>query len=102
MSEIISPVVYQLGLGAVGGFIVGFALKKLAKLFIVLIGIFVIVLLYLGTSGVISINYNALWNTIAGWLGGASQAASWLVGLISILPFLGSFMVGFLLGLKIG
>jgi len=28
MSEIITPVVYQLGLGAVGGFIVGFALKK--------------------------------------------------------------------------
>jgi uncharacterized membrane protein (Fun14 family) len=51
MSEILSPIVFQLGLGAVGGFIVGFALKKLAKLFIVLIGIFVIVLLYLGTSG---------------------------------------------------
>jgi uncharacterized membrane protein (Fun14 family) len=102
MSEILSPVVYQLGLGAVGGFVVGFALKKLAKLFIVLIGIFVVVLLYLGTSGVISINYNALWSTIAGWLGGAAQAAGWLVGLISLLPFIGSFLVGFLLGLKIG
>jgi uncharacterized membrane protein (Fun14 family) len=102
MSEIFSPIVFQLGLGAVGGFVVGFALKKLAKLFIVLIGIFVIVLLYLGTSGVISINYNALWSTIAGWLGGAAQAAGWLVGLISLLPFIGSFLVGFLLGLKIG
>ena len=29
MSEIITPVVYQLGLGGVGGFIVGFALKKI-------------------------------------------------------------------------
>lgn len=102
MSEIVSPLVFQLGLGAVGGFVVGFALKKLAKLFIVLIGIFVIVLLYLGTSGVISINYSALWSTIAGWLGGATQAAGWLVGLISLLPFIGSFLVGFLLGLKIG
>jgi len=102
MSEIISPVVYQLGLGGVGGFIVGFALKKLAKLFIVLIGIFIIILLYLGTSGVININYSALWDTITSWFGGASQAASWVVGLISILPFLGSFLVGFLLGLKIG
>jgi len=51
---------------------------------------------------VISINYSALWNTIAGWLGGAGQAASWLVGLISLIPFIGSFMVGFLLDLKIG
>ena len=38
MSEIIPPVVYQLGLDAVGGFIVGFALKKIAKLFIVVLG----------------------------------------------------------------
>ncbi|MCJ7762611.1 hypothetical protein MUP38_04040 [Candidatus Bathyarchaeota archaeon] len=102
MSEIFSPIVFELGLGAVGGFVVGFALKKLAKLFIVLIGIFVIALLYLGTSDVISINFSALWSMIGGWLGGASGAVSWLVGLISLLPFIGSFMVGFLLGLKIG
>ena len=102
MSEIMTPVIYQLGLGAVGGFIVGFAIKKLAKLFIVLLGIFIIILLYLGTSGVISINYSAFWSTIASWLGGAGQAASWLIGLISLIPFIGSFIVGFLLGLKIG
>ncbi len=102
MSEIITPVVYQLGLGAIGGFIVGFALKKIGKLFIVLLGIFIIVLLYLGVNNVISINYGALWSTIAGWLGGAGQAASWLVGVISIIPFLGSFLVGFLIGLKMG
>jgi uncharacterized membrane protein (Fun14 family) len=84
MSEIITPVVYQLGLGAVGGFILGFALKKIAKLFIIVLGIFIIALLYLG---VISINYGALLSTITGWLGGAGQAASWLVALISIIPF---------------
>ena len=76
MSEIITPVVYQLGLGAVGGFIVGFALKKLAKLFIILLGILMIMLVYLGISEVISINYSALWSTIASWLGGAGQTAS--------------------------
>ncbi len=99
MSEIFSPIVFELGLGAVGGFVVGFALKKLAKLFIVLIGILIIVLLYLGASDVISINFNALLSTVSDWLGGA---ASWLAGLISLLPFIGSFLVGFLLGLKIG
>ena len=102
MSEIITPVVYQLGLGAVGGFIVGFALKKITKLFIVLVGIFVIALLYLGINGVININYGALWTTIANGLGLAGQAASWVVGIISVLPFIGSFAVGFLLGFKIG
>jgi uncharacterized membrane protein (Fun14 family) len=102
MSELLTPVVYQLGLGGVGGFIVGFALKKITKLFIVIIGLFVLALLYLSVNGVININYNALWTTIANGLGLAGQAASWVVGVISLLPFVGSFVVGFLLGLKIG
>ena len=102
MSEIITPVVYQLGIGAVGGFIVGFALKKLAKLFIVIIGIFILALLYLGINNVININYSALWTTIANALGIAGQAASWIVGVISLLPFVGSFALGFILGLKLG
>ena len=102
MSEIITPVVYQLGIGGVGGFIVGFALKKLAKLFIVIIGIFILALLYLGINNVININYNALWTTIANALGIAGQAASWIVGVISLLPFVGSLALGFILGFKLG
>ena len=102
MSEIITPIVYQLGIGGIGGFVVGFALKKLSKLFLVLIGIFVVVLLYLGINGIISINYGALWTAIANALGGASGAASWLVGLVSVLPFVGSFGAGFALGFLIG
>lgn len=102
MSELITPVVYQLGLGAVGGFIVGFALKKITKIFIVIVGIFILALLYLSTNGVININYSALWTTIANALGLASSAAGWVVSLISLIPFLGSFVVGFLLGFKIG
>jgi len=102
MSDIVSPLAYQLGLGGVGGFIVGFALKKISKLIILLMGLFIIALLYLGTSGIISINYHELWNALRGWLGHLGQAASWLVGLISLLPFAASFVVGFLLGFKLG
>jgi len=102
MSDIVSPLAYQLGLGGVGGFIVGFALKKISKLIVILMGLFIIVLLYLSTSGIISINYDKLWSALQGGLGYLGQAASWLVGLISLLPFAGSFIVGFLLGFKLG
>jgi uncharacterized membrane protein (Fun14 family) len=102
LSEIIGPVVYQLGLGAIGGFVVGFALKKIAKIFLILLGVFIVALLYLGASDIININFGALWSAVAGWLGGAGQAASWLVGLIAIIPFIGSFAVGFFLGFKLG
>jgi len=102
MSEILPSFVYQLGLGGIGGFVVGYALKKLSKLVIILIGLFILVLLYLGTSGVISINYQALGEAVQGWIGLVSGAASWVIGLVSFLPFLGSFVVGFLLGFKLG
>jgi len=102
MSEILSPLVYQLGIGGIGGFIVGYAMKKISKLIIVLIGLFMIALIYLGTQGIIGINYGALFDLLAKSLGLAESAFSWLVGLISLIPFMGSFLVGFLLGFKLG
>jgi len=102
MSEIISPVVFQLGVGGIGGFVVGYALKKLSKLVLVLIGLFLLALIYLGTQGILNINYSALWNALKGVIDSAGSAFNWLVGLISLLPFAGSFVVGFLVGLKLG
>lgn len=102
MSEIISPLAYQFGVGGVGGFIVGFFIKKISKLILFLIGVFLMLLIYLGASGVISVNYDELFNALAGLFSFAGQAASWLIGIISLLPFVGSFIAGFLLGFKIG
>ena len=55
MSEILTPLVYQIGLGGIGG-LAGLILKKLTKLFIIVVGIIVAILLYLGISDVININ----------------------------------------------
>jgi uncharacterized membrane protein (Fun14 family) len=102
VSEILQPLGFQLGAGAIGGFIVGYAVKKISKLIAILIGLFIIALLYLGTSGIISINYEALWNAVNGSLHYAETGASWFVGIVSLLPFAGSFIAAFLLGFKLG
>lgn len=94
--------VYQLGIGAVGGFLAGYALKKISKLILVLIGLLTIFLLYLGTSGIISIDYGKLWEAFAGILAFAGEMTGWLVSLVSLLPFAGSFLAGFLFGFKLG
>ena len=98
MSEIFPSLGYQLGIGGVGGFIVGYVFKKMSKLLVIVLGLFIVALLYLGVQGIISINYDALWNALANSLG----MAEWIVGAISLLPFAGSFIVGFLLGFKLG
>jgi uncharacterized membrane protein (Fun14 family) len=50
VSEVISPLVFQLGVGGIGGFVVGYALKRLSKLILILIGLFILALIYLGTQ----------------------------------------------------
>lgn len=102
MSEIFPQIGYQVGIGAVGGFIVGYAVKKIGKLIAILAGLVIVGLLYLSTSGIISINFDALWKAVANGLGMAQSAFSWLVGIIALLPFAGTFIAGFLLGLKLG
>jgi len=103
MSEILSPLTYQLGIGGIGGFVVGYAFKKISKLIIVLIGLFIIALLYLGTSGIIKINYDKLWTAVTGLFNSVGGTFSWFISIIiSLLPFAGSFLVGFLIGFKLG
>ena len=76
--------------------------QKIAKIFLIVIGVFIAALLYLGTSDIININFGALWNAVGSWLGGAGAAASILIGLIALIPFIGSFAIGFFLGFKLG
>lgn len=102
MSDVLTPLVYQIGLGAIGGFIAGLIFKKLAKIFILIVAGIVALLLYLGMSDVININYGSLWNAVGSAFGVASGAASWLVGVISVLPFVGGLAGGFVLGFLIG
>jgi uncharacterized membrane protein (Fun14 family) len=98
----LTPVVYQLGLGWIGGFIAGYALKKLMKIATIVIGLFILALVYLGYQGVISINYGELGNAVKDGLGLTGQAAEWIAPIIAHLPFAGAFGLGFFLGLKMG
>jgi uncharacterized membrane protein (Fun14 family) len=91
-------------LGTLGatGFLVGYAIKKLVKLFLFLIGLFLMALVGLEYMGVIKIYYDklgeALVNTIASLQGFLPKILPVLSGLFYSL----SFGAGFLLGLMKG
>ena len=101
MSAII-PLTYQVGIGGIGGFIVGYAFKKLLKIVAVIVGLFILALIYLGYQGIITINFGELENSIANALGLAGQATGFIATIIALLPAAGSFGVGFFLGFKLG
>jgi len=102
MSDWAAFLPYQLGIGGVGGFIIGILFKKAVRLAIILIGGLILILAYLGFSGAITVNYGKLADSIRGLFGLGKEAAGWLAPIIFNLPLAGSFIVGFILGFKIG
>jgi len=102
MSELLTPLVYQLGIGGILGFFAGYAIKKLTKLIAALIGALALLLIYLGYEGIITINYNKLIDKIQSLLGIIGQAPNLVTPIISSLPFAGSFLAGAAVGFKLG
>ena len=92
----------QLSTGGLLGFLAGFALKKLAKVLAVILGLFVLGLMVLNYYGVVRVDWSGL-------IGLGEEALKWIeiryssiaAFVLENLPFAGSFLVGFAIGLKI-
>lgn len=98
MSEaLIVPIVCQLGIGGIGGFFVGYVVKKVIRIAII-IGVFAFSLVFLAYTNVINMNFNELTK----FAGVVEPALGLFAPLASALPFLGSFFVGLWFGLKKG
>lgn len=80
----------------------GYAVKKVAKVVAVIIGLFFLGLQYLAYKGIIDVNYGALEEWSANVLGSAAAAEGVLGAMIANLPFAASFVLGFGMGLKMG
>ncbi len=102
MSEILYPMVYQLGAGGILGFFVGYSLKKIGKIIAVVVGLFTLVLLLLEYEGMINVNYDKLLQVVQSILGTFGQSLGWVAPLIAHLPFAGSFLTCAAIGFKVG
>jgi uncharacterized membrane protein (Fun14 family) len=102
MSELVPPILFQLGAGGILGFIVGYAIKKVSKILAVIAGLFALALLYLGYTGIISVDYTKLTELIEEFLKSLGGASRLLSQITANLPFAGSFAVAAVLGLKKG
>ena len=95
----------QIGLGALLGLAVGYTAKKALKIGLIIMGILALTLLLLETYEFITINwenienfYETLVDNPSGILGHLTE---WAKSLASSLPLAGSFIAGFLIGLRI-
>ncbi|CAB50029.1 FUN14 domain-containing protein [Pyrococcus abyssi] len=89
----------DIGIGAIVGFIVGYALKKFLKLVLALIGAYILSLFWLQQKGVITINTDALFNLAKS---ATEQTMSLADKVVGILPGSTAFIAAFYLGFKKG
>lgn len=94
MSEVINPIISQIGIGGIGGFLVGYLLKRVLK-FAMIVGVFAFILLYFVYDKAIDLNYTEL-------MARAEQIVvplwSFVSPLLSQIPALGSLIIGVLIG----
>jgi uncharacterized membrane protein (Fun14 family) len=102
LSNLLTPLVGEIGIGGVGGFLSGWALKKAAKIMAFIIGLAFLGLQYLAYEDIIKIDYGALQEWANGLVGQASGAQNLLADFIVHAPFASAFIGGFYLGLQRG
>ena len=101
----------SVGFGGVAGFLIGYAIKKVVKITLVLIGLFVAALAYLGYQGIIVVNWDKLSaqasnatsgiGNVTGQAAGATdQFANAMVNFG--IPFTGTFAAAFVFGFMKG
>ena len=88
----------ELGFGAAIGFLVGFTLKRALRIFAFILGLYILSLLWLADNGVITIHWDKAEVFASGAMGSLNTLARTAV---QTLSFLGSFAVGFAMGLKV-
>ncbi len=88
----------ELGFGASIGFLVGFTIKRAFKIIAFILGLYILSLLWLADNGVITVNWTQVEGFVSGFMGSFTSLARTAV---QTLSFLGSFAVGFAVGLKV-
>ncbi len=102
LSNILTPIAGEIGIGGVGGFLAGWALKKAAKIMAIIIGVAFLGLQYMAYKGIIAIDYSALTSWVNELLGQASGVQNLITDFIVHAPFGAAFIGGFYLGLQKG
>jgi len=96
----------QVGLGSLLGLSIGYTTKKALKVVLIVVALLLLILLLLQSIGFVDIHWAVVEQTYSdtfdhpqGMLG---VLTDWATSLGNMLPVAGSFIVGFLIGFRIG
>jgi uncharacterized membrane protein (Fun14 family) len=99
MNDVFAHILFPLSIGGVGGFLIGYAMKKAIKVLLVFFGLYLLSLYYLVYVEVIRVNNEKLFEIFSSLL---TYAVGFLANTLAYLPISGSFALGFTLGIVKG
>lgn len=89
--------VADLGYGGFAGFVIGFAVRRVLNIFLMLLGLYILSLLWLKSKGVIDIHWSAFLDLFKGMF---ESFGSFIHGIVRQVAFSSAFLGGFYLGFK--
>jgi uncharacterized membrane protein (Fun14 family) len=95
-TPIIDSVIYTLIVGGLAGYFIGYLVKKLSN-FALILGIFFFLLMCMVYANAINLNLNEMGATVTRFA--SAFASLGLTALASSAPFVGSFILGLVIGL---
>jgi uncharacterized membrane protein (Fun14 family) len=99
LSESLAPIIFQIVIGGVGGFLIGYAIRKVLKI-AVIVGVVVFSLILLASANIIDVDYSGLAETTTNVLNAINPALGLITPLLAHVPFIASLVFGFFLGFK--
>ena len=89
----------ELGIGGLGGVLVGYAFKKVAKIVAIMAGLGMLALGYLSSESIIQIDQEALRLSVPGIFSSVGGFQNVALSMFSHAPFFAAFVGGLYLGL---
>ncbi|MEJ2126840.1 MAG: FUN14 domain-containing protein [Candidatus Bathyarchaeota archaeon] len=99
IAESLAPIVFQLLLGGVGGFLIGYTIRKVLKIALI-VGVVVFSLILLASANIVNVDYSRLAETTTKMLNAINPALSLITPLLAHVPFIVSLVFGLFLGFK--
>lgn len=98
--ESIKPILYTIGVGGIGGFFLGYILKKIFnRMIVIILGVFTFGLLYLAQVRAIDLKFE----NMIGLISAAGNFFNQTVApVMANVPFVGSFLIGLWSGFRQG
>ena len=99
LNESLAPIIFQLCIGGIGGFLIGYALRKFFKIALIL-GAIVFSLILLAYTNVINVDYGGLSDMASSFVTAINPALDMLTPLLAHVPFIASLIFGLFIGFR--